>query len=280
MQDPKKKLTRLTTFAKNPDFGRHSLEMEKVDSLQDIHSTTKEMVEAVKGNKPLEKIKVEIEGAETVTIKGEKGDKGDTGEQGPQGESITGPQGPQGIQGETGPQGPQGEPGKDADETVIVKEVLKKIPKPKDGKDGVSPEPLKPETVVKATIKHLEKLKGSERPSLKMFREADDLIGSVALHKNMLHNMPKSLLDGDQRWGGHGGSGTAFSIPELTTDPTTPAAQSAWVLKSGGGGGIPDGTPIGLFPFTLTYTGAGGTPATYQFSYQTLEGTTIRTTLS
>ena len=68
-------------------------------------------------------------------------------------------------------------------------------------------------------------------------------------------------------------------IPELTTDPASPSAQDAWVLRSGSGGAIPDGTPIGL-ALALTYTGNGGTAYTYQLSYRTNEGTTIRTSLS
>ena len=66
------------------------------------------------------------------------------------------------------------------------------------------------------------------------------------------------------------------SIPELSSDPVSPSAQQAWVLKSGGlvGGG----DPIGLL-LALTYPGAGSI-TTYQFSYRTLENTTIRATLA
>lgn len=68
------------------------------------------------------------------------------------------------------------------------------------------------------------------------------------------------------------------SIPQYDTDPASPAAEDAWVLKSGsvtGGGKLQFlfglGTPV-------TDSGTGG--VTYQFSYRTQEGTTIRTTLS
>lgn len=67
--------------------------------------------------------------------------------------------------------------------------------------------------------------------------------------------------------------GETTTIPELTSDPTSPGAEEAWVLRSGGSGG----TPIGLL---LALTMDVGTPATYQFSYRTTEGTTVRTTLS
>ena len=86
----------------------------------------------------------------------------------------------------------------------------------------------------------------------------------------------------------HGGgalidrAGGSSSIPELTSDPSSPAVQSAWVLKSGGGGGtIAAGTPLGLL-LALTYAldSSGGGPATYQFSYRTIENTTIRVSMS
>lgn len=67
-------------------------------------------------------------------------------------------------------------------------------------------------------------------------------------------------------------SGTV-SIPQVNTDPVAPAAESAWVLRTTAGA-IPDGTPIGLL-LALTYTGNTGS-SSYQFSYRTNEGTTIR----
>lgn len=72
-----------------------------------------------------------------------------------------------------------------------------------------------------------------------------------------------------------GSSGS--SIPEVSTDPVSPNAQDAWVLKSGGttGGGVITAF-IGGFPL-LT---AGSGSSTYQFSYYTNEGTIVRTTLS
>lgn len=71
---------------------------------------------------------------------------------------------------------------------------------------------------------------------------------------------------------------TPFSIPELTSDPTSPTAQSAWVLKTAGGGGAGVGEAYGLL-LSLTQPGSGA-GTTYQLSYRTLESTTIRVTMS
>lgn len=72
-------------------------------------------------------------------------------------------------------------------------------------------------------------------------------------------------------------SGGTASIPEYSTDPGSPSAQDAWVLKTTTGGGSA-GAPLGLL-LALTDAGASGS-STYQFSYYTNEGTIIRTTLS
>ena len=95
--------------------------------------------------------KVEIEGAELVTIKGVKGDKGekgDKGDKGEKGDSIKGEKGDEGERGLTGNTGQKGDKGdsikgeagksgkdgkdgtdgKDADDKKILKEVLKKLP--------------------------------------------------------------------------------------------------------------------------------------------------------
>jgi hypothetical protein len=57
------------------------------------------------------------------------------------------------------------------------------------------------------------------------------------------------------------------TIPEVTSDPATPVAGQAWVLKEG------TGTPLGLL---LAITTAG---VTYFLSYRTYEGTTVRVQL-
>lgn len=72
-----------------------------------------------------------------------------------------------------------------------------------------------------------------------------------------------------------GGGGGLATIPELTSDPSSPSAEEVWVLRSGSLSG--GGSPIGLL-LALTYSGTGS--YTYQLSYYTNEGTTIRTTLS
>ena len=59
------------------------------------------------------------------------------------------------------------------------------------------------------------------------------------------------------------------SIPQVSTDPVSPAAEDAWVLKSGGA------SPIGLLLALTT-----GVPTSYRFSYRTNEGTTVRVTLA
>lgn len=149
------------------------------------------------------------------------------------------------------------EDGKNADEETIIQQVLAKIPVPQDGKPGKNGENPDPKIVAKEALKILQSLKGDERPSLKMFKESDDLIGTVSLHKNMMRNMPKSLIDGDQRWGGHGvvlNAGTNVTI--------TKNSDGSYTVNSTGGGGTwtsgsPSGTQNGVnTTFTLPSTPA------------------------
>lgn len=64
------------------------------------------------------------------------------------------------------------------------------------------------------------------------------------------------------------------TIPQLNADPALPSPESAWVRKSGVGGG------------ELKFLFGGGTPITsvgtpfYEFSYRTLENTTVRVALT
>ena len=75
-------------------------------------------------------------------------------------------------------------------------------------------------------------------------------------------------------------------IPQYNSDPVSPNLQSAWVLKTGGGGGTVTGGGklfgiLGLSTYLITAgVSSGGTLATYKFSYRTLEGTTKRITIS
>jgi hypothetical protein len=68
--------------------------------------------------------------------------------------------------------------------------------------------------------------------------------------------------------------GGDFTIPQLNSDPASPAAEDAWVRKTAGTGG---GEPIGML-LGLTYPGSG--PTVYEFSYRTKEGTTVRVELA
>ncbi|MEK7106551.1 MAG: hypothetical protein AAB895_04335 [Patescibacteria group bacterium] len=70
----------------------------------------------------------------------------------------------------------------------------------------------------------------------------------------------------------------AVSIPEVDTDPVSPAAEDAWVLRTGGGTDGTVGEPRGML-LALTYSG-DITAGTYQFSYRTAASTTVRVTLS
>lgn len=64
------------------------------------------------------------------------------------------------------------------------------------------------------------------------------------------------------------------TIPEYSVDPVSPAPEDAWVLHSGFAAA---GSPIGLL-LSLTY--AVPTTGSYQFSYRTTEGTTVRVPLT
>lgn len=64
------------------------------------------------------------------------------------------------------------------------------------------------------------------------------------------------------------------TIQQVSSDPSSPYQQQAWVLKSTGGAG--SGEAYGLL---LALTQPGGSTS-YQFSYRTLQDTTVRSTLS
>ena len=63
-------------------------------------------------------------------------------------------------------------------------------------------------------------------------------------------------------------------LPEYTSDPT-PASGDVWVLRSGSGG--TDGIPLGML---LALTQNVGATTSYQLSYRTSEGSTVRATLA
>lgn len=71
------------------------------------------------------------------------------------------------------------------------------------------------------------------------------------------------------------------SIPQYDADPTSPAQETSWVLKQGGGGGAGGGLLNAIIGLSFAYLSTGAaTATTYQFSYRTKEGTTVRETLS
>lgn len=64
-------------------------------------------------------------------------------------------------------------------------------------------------------------------------------------------------------------------IPQYTTDPSNPTPEDAWVLRSGGAGGIGAALSMGATQFP-----GAGAAFTYQLSYRTKESTTKRVTIS
>lgn len=74
------------------------------------------------------------------------------------------------------------------------------------------------------------------------------------------------------------GSGGSTSIPEYTTDPASPSARDAWVLRSSSGGG--GGGVISNFIMGFPLTTAGAVTYTYEFKYRTDESTTVAVALT
>ena len=76
--------------------------------------------------------------------------------------------------------------------------------------------------------------------------------------------------------------GTDAMIPELSSDPVSPAAEDVWVLHTSTGGGGTPGKINAFLGLGFPYLGLGtGSPVhTYQLSYRTLEGTTVRRVMS
>jgi hypothetical protein len=114
-------------------------------------------------------MKVEIKGAELVTIKGQKGDKGekgDKGDRGEKGDSITGPRGVQGLKGETGRPGKNGKDGEDGQSIVGPA-----------GSDGQNGSPDTPEEVIAKINSALKKIDPSQIKGLEGIMRAVDEIG-------------------------------------------------------------------------------------------------------
>ena len=75
------------------------------------------------------------------------------------------------------------------------------------------------------------------------------------------------------------GSGSGGGIPQLDIDPVAPTAESAWVLKSGGGGIGTGGTIRAIMGLGFPYL-TRGVGISYFFSYRTKEGNTKRVALT
>lgn len=257
--DPKRTIEKITRQVKNPLNAAFLEHVESNDHLSDIKERLDKPLTVDIGKLP-EEMSQHADAIKntsgfinaflkSMTEKGDQGNPGEKGEDGKDGKDGITPefgkdyftpeqveQIKQGIKEEVTPQkgvdyfdGEPGLPGKDADEQKIIQEIMGKIELPENGRDGKSP---KIEDIVKATILHLGNLKGNNRPSLKMFRESDDLIGTVSLHKNMMRNMPKSLIEGDQRWGGHGGSSSGGGFTPLQTTSTVDGANTSFVFAT------------------------------------------------
>jgi len=274
MKDPKKTIEKLTKFARNPQVALHMEAMESNEYLQDIADKLEKHTE------PLEKVNEFLK-----AVKGEKGDSPVRGVDYFTDEEIKdfkneiqskirvpedGYTPRKGIdyfleeeiedwlERITPIKGLHYNDGKDADEEKIISAVLSKIPIPKDGKDGISPKPLEPKVVANEAIKILTSLKGKDRPSLYVFKEGEELMGTVRLHQNMMKNMPKSLLEGDQRWHGGGGGGTYTAGTGISISGSNVISALVASLTAGTGITI---TPDGLGGFTIAATGVASITA-------------------
>lgn len=160
--------------------------------------------------------KMEIMGAEIITIKGAKGDKGDTGEQGLQGEQgiqgIKGDKGEQGIQGlkgETGEKGKDGIDGKDG----------------KDGQNGTDGKDGSPDTAGELATK-LETLEGDDRLSINAIKGIDFV--KTADFKLAMSNI-KGFMP-------YGNGSSSSSTASLAIGSAITGATAGSVLFAGAGG--------------------------------------------
>lgn len=144
--------------------------------------------------KPKDLTKVELVGAEIVTIKGVKGDKGDKGDT-PSDEAltelitplipepITGPAGKDSdIPGPAGADGKDGQPGKDGKDGIDGKDGL-------DGPPGLDGSPDSPKDVKDK----LESLKGNKRLSIDAVRGFDKVADAVNTVSQSVSFLPRTL---------------------------------------------------------------------------------------
>ena len=101
----------------------------------------------------------------------------------------------------------------------------------------------------------------------KPFVSATDELDPLSLHLDQ--TTPQTVVEGPIN----------RLIPQFSTDPVAPVAETAWVLRTGSGGAIADGTPIGLL-LCLTYTDNAGVAFSYALKYRTKENTTLSVALT
>jgi hypothetical protein len=108
-----KKVDKVALHMEDSSLALHQEVVEINEHLEGIHENLGKIAQKEDKEAP-EVRKVEIMGAEILTIKGEKGDKGDTGEIGEKGDKgDTGPQGSKGLKGDKGEKGEKGKDGID-----------------------------------------------------------------------------------------------------------------------------------------------------------------------
>lgn len=168
------KLKKLDEFLNKSELSNN---LPLFEVLQDINETLKIISQKEMPMMEMPEVhKVEIEGAELVTIKGERGEQGEVG---PQGESIIGPigpRGPKGDKGEVGEVGPKGDDGISPSVAEIAQATSEKltpfIPKKEDIKNDI----IKSGEIVRDS---LETLKDEERLDKKAIKGLDEELKEI-----------------------------------------------------------------------------------------------------
>ena len=123
-------------------------------------------------------IKVDIQGADIVTIKGAKGDKGDKGDIGPKGEK--GDKGERGFKGEDaqmiGPKGDKGTAGKDGKDGKDGESIVG--PKGDKGDPGENGKDINPEDVINA-------IKKSKSLDISHLRNSEQILSAIGKLKSI-----------------------------------------------------------------------------------------------
>lgn len=208
---------------------------------------------------PKEVQKVELLGAEIVTIKGQKGDKGDKGDRGEKGEKgDTGPKGADStIPGPKGDKGDQGIPGKDGNDGKDGRDGRdgRDGEDGKDGKDGKDGSPDTPKQIVDKlnqltkqldfkVLKNVpDNLGGKNLGRGGYLREISDvavenIIDGQAIRWNATRNVWEPYTPTDTT-----GVQSVVAGTNVTVDNTDPA--NPVVSATSGGGGVTVETPSG-----------------------------------